>query len=39
MPLRASRVQLKIESDDGVTTLVRFRSAVLPEMVDGIVAE
>jgi hypothetical protein len=30
---------LQIESGDGMTTLVRFRSAVLPEMVDGIVAE
>lgn len=30
---------LQIESGDGVTTLVRFRSAMLPEMVDGIVAE
>jgi hypothetical protein len=30
---------LQIESDDGVATLVRFRSAILPEMVDGIVSE
>lgn len=30
---------LQIESSDGVTTLVRFRSAVLPEMVDGLVSE
>ena len=30
---------LQIESGGGVTTLVRFRSAVLPEMVDGIVPE
>jgi Family of unknown function (DUF5335) len=30
---------LQIESGDGVTTLVRFRSAILPEMVDGIVTE
>lgn len=30
---------LQIESGDGVTTLVRFRSAILPEMVDGIVSE
>jgi hypothetical protein len=30
---------LQIESGGGVTTLVRFRSAVLPEMVDGIVSE
>jgi hypothetical protein len=29
---------LQIESGGGVTTLVRFRSAVLPEMVDGIVS-
>lgn len=28
---------LQIESASGVTTLLRFRSAVLPEMVDGIV--
>jgi Family of unknown function (DUF5335) len=30
---------LQIESADGTTTLLRFRSAVLPEMVDGIVSE
>ena len=30
---------LQIESGGGVTTLVRFRSAMLPEMVDGIVSE
>jgi hypothetical protein len=30
---------LQIESSDGVTTLVRLRSAILPEMVDGIVSE
>ena len=30
---------LQIESGDGVTTLLRFRSAVLPEMVDGFVSE
>ena len=30
---------LQIESSRGVTTLVRFRSAMLPEMVDGIVSE
>ena len=30
---------LQIESGDGVTTLVRFRSAMLPEMVDGVVLE
>jgi Family of unknown function (DUF5335) len=30
---------LQIESGDGVTTLVRFRSAMLPEMVDGAVLE
>jgi uncharacterized protein DUF5335 len=28
---------LQIEAADGVATLVRFRSAVLPEMVDGVV--
>jgi len=28
---------LQIESADGSTTLLRFRSAVLPEMVDGVV--
>ena len=27
---------LAIKSDDGVTTLLRFRSAVLPEMVDAV---
>jgi hypothetical protein len=30
---------LQIESAEGVTTLVRLRSAMLPEMVDGVVAE
>jgi hypothetical protein len=30
---------LQIESGDRVTTLLRFRSAVLPEMVDGVVLE
>jgi hypothetical protein len=30
---------LQIESRVGVTTLVRLRSAMLPEMVDGIVSE
>jgi hypothetical protein len=30
---------LQIESADGTATLVRFRSAVLPEMVDGFVFE
>jgi hypothetical protein len=30
---------LQIESMRGVTTLVRLRSAMLPEMVDGIVSE
>jgi len=30
---------LQIESGGGVTTLVRFRSAVLPETVDGVVSE
>jgi hypothetical protein len=30
---------LQIESSDGVTTLVRLRSAMLPEMVDGIASE
>jgi hypothetical protein len=30
---------LQIESRGGVTTLVRLRSAMLPEMVDGIVSE
>ena len=29
---------LQIESGDRVTTLLRFRSAVLPEMVDGVVS-
>jgi hypothetical protein len=27
---------VQIQAQDGVTTLVRFRSAMLPEMVDGI---
>ena len=30
---------LQIESASGATTLLRFRSAVLPEMVDGVVSE
>jgi hypothetical protein len=30
-------MSLQIESGDRVTTLLRFRSAVLPEMVDGVV--
>jgi hypothetical protein len=30
---------LQVESGEGVMTLLRFRSAVLPEMVDGIVSE
>jgi hypothetical protein len=30
---------LQIEAADGVATLVRFRAAVLPEMVDGVVFE
>lgn len=30
---------LAIKSADGITALVRFRSPMLPEMVDGIVAE
>ena len=30
---------LQIESGDRVTTLLRFRSAMLPEMVDGVVLE
>ncbi|HEX8844738.1 MAG TPA: DUF5335 family protein [Pyrinomonadaceae bacterium] len=34
-----ANMALQIESGDGVTTLVRFRSAMLPEMVDGIVTE
>lgn len=29
---------LEIESEDGAKTLLRFRSAVLPEMVDGVVS-
>jgi hypothetical protein len=32
-------IALQIESSDGVTTLVRLRSAMLPEMVDGVVLE
>ena len=30
---------LQIESSGGTTTLVRLRSAMLPEMVDGVVSE
>jgi hypothetical protein len=30
---------LQIESADGEVTLIRFRSAMLPEMVDGVVME
>lgn len=30
---------LQIESEGGATTLVRLRSAMLPEMVDGVVSE
>jgi hypothetical protein len=30
---------LQIEAGGGVTTLVRLRSAMLPEMVDGVVSE
>jgi hypothetical protein len=30
---------LKVEAADGAATLLRFRSAVLPEMVDGVVSE
>ena len=30
---------LEIVAASGVTTLLRFRSAVLPEMVDGVVSE
>ncbi|HEY0323119.1 MAG TPA: DUF5335 family protein [Pyrinomonadaceae bacterium] len=30
---------LQIESSDGATTLVRLRSAMLPEMVDGVVLD
>ena len=32
-------IALQIESSDGETTLVRLRSVMLPEMVDGIVSE
>ncbi len=32
-------VALAINSADGVTALVRFRSALLPEMVDGVVTQ
>ncbi len=34
-----SDMTLQIESGGGVTTLVRFRSPILPEMVDGVVSE
>ena len=34
-----ANMALQIESSDGATTLVRLRSAMLPEMVDGIVSE
>ena len=33
-----ANVALQIESASGATTLLRFRSAVLPEMVDGVVS-
>ena len=32
-------VALAIKSADGVTALMRFRSALLPEMVDGVVTQ
>ena len=32
-------VALQINSEDGLTTLLRFRSPMLPELVDGLVAE
>jgi len=32
-------VALQIKSADGVTALLRFRSPMLPEMVDGLVAD
>jgi len=32
-----ANMALQIESGGGITTLVRFRSALLPEMVDGVV--
>ena len=32
-------VALAIKSEDGVTALIRFRSALLPEMVDGVVTQ
>ena len=32
-------VALAIKSADGVTALIRFRSAILPEMVDGVVTQ
>jgi hypothetical protein len=34
-----ANMALQIESSEGVTTLVRLRSAMLPEMVDGVVLE
>ena len=34
-----SDMTLQIEAADGVTTLIRFRAVVLPEMVDGVVFE
>ena len=30
---------LKVETADGTATLLRFRSAVLPEIVDGVLSE
>jgi uncharacterized protein DUF5335 len=32
-------IALQIESSDAATTLLRLRSAMLPEMVDGVVSE
>lgn len=32
-----AREALQVEASDGTATLLRFRSAVLPEMVDGVV--
>ncbi|MFZ0060562.1 MAG: DUF5335 family protein [Pyrinomonadaceae bacterium] len=32
-------VALAIKSEEGITALVRFRSAMLPEMVDGVVGQ
>ncbi len=38
-PLEGAHEASQVEAADGTATLLRFRSAVLPEMVDGVVPE